>query len=297
MISTPATPTAAALASGPSTPRAEDVPLPAAAVAQLRQQGFLVQPLLSLEEARLAREAAFRLVAPPYERRTEPAVGQAFFPWDEEGLNAVPLHPRLWAWGRQLLGPTARLRTGYVWVKYADGAYDTGVHTDFANNTLGPDLGEEDDFQHLSILVYLDAVDAGLAPILMVPNGAPDHATVPVTGPAGTACIYSMFTRHTASTFRDPGHRVAMWVNIARWDRPWDHALRFKVHTPREQAAMRRIIAQATPSQREVLGFPPPGDPVWTPRFLAGMVRRYPGFDPAPYAVRPDATADPVVRG
>jgi hypothetical protein len=43
-----------------------------------------------------------------------------------------------------------------------------------------------------------------------------------------------------------------------------------------------RFMAEATPRQRELVGFPPPGDPLWTP-FIEGMAARYPGFDPEPY--------------
>jgi hypothetical protein len=42
-------------------------------------------------------------------------------------------------------------------------------------------------------------------------------------------------------------------------------------------------MTEATPRQRELLGFPPPGDPLWTERFIAGMATRYAGFDPEPY--------------
>ena len=46
---------------------------------------------------------------------------------------------------------------------------------------------------------------------------------------------------------------------------------------------MRRFMADASPRQRELLGFPPPGDPLWSERFSAAMATRYPGFDPTPY--------------
>ena len=48
-------------------------------------------------------------------------------------------------------------------------------------------------------------------------------------------------------------------------------------------AAMHRFMAEATPRQRELLGFPPPGDSLWTEEFIAGMATRYPGFDAEPY--------------
>ena len=47
--------------------------------------------------------------------------------------------------------------------------------------------------------------------------------------------------------------------------------------------AMKRFMAEASPRQRELLGFPPPGDALWTPAFIQGMAERYPGFDPGPY--------------
>jgi len=48
-------------------------------------------------------------------------------------------------------------------------------------------------------------------------------------------------------------------------------------------AAMNRFMAEATPRQRELLGFPPPGDSLWTEEFIAGMATRYPEFDAEPY--------------
>jgi len=51
---------------------------------------------------------------------------------------------------------------------------------------------------------------------------------------------------------------------------------------------MLRFMIEASPRQRELLGFPQPGDSLWTESFIEGMVTRYPGFDPAPYyAARP----------
>ena len=46
---------------------------------------------------------------------------------------------------------------------------------------------------------------------------------------------------------------------------------------------MNRFMAEATPRQRELLGFPAPGDGLWTEKFIEGMAKRYKGFDPAPY--------------
>ena len=45
-------------------------------------------------------------------------------------------------------------------------------------------------------------------------------------------------------------------------------------------------MARMTPSQREVFGFPPAGDPYWTEETLAGVQLRYPDMDMSPYRRR-----------
>jgi hypothetical protein len=255
-------------------------------IADLRRDGFVVvEGLFAPDEIEAARQATFREVAPPYARRHEPVAKRDRFPWAEDALNQVPMNPRLIAALERLIGTRElQFRTGFVWVKYSGNDYWQAFHSDFRNNTLGPELDrEDDDFQHLSCFVHLDDVDDGLAPILMVPNGRPDSEARRITGPAGTVCFYSMFTRHSASSFSREGHRASMWVNVARKDRPWDWAIRFKAHTEPELANMAGFIGRASPRQLEFLGFPAPGHPLWTPKYLAGMCKRYPGFDPRPY--------------
>lgn len=249
----------------------------------LTRDGFIVNPLLTSAEAERARDGAFQHVAPPFALRHQARMGHDFFPWDDDGLNHAATHPDLIDACARILGTRAiQLLTGFVWVKYADVDYGAGFHIDYANNTLGPEL-VRDDFGHITVLIYLDDVDDALAPVLMVPNGRPDDQATPITGPAGTACIYSIFTRHSASAFRRAGHRVAMWVTVGRKDRPWDAAHRFGAHTAAHQSGMRRYIASATPRQLEFIGFPPVGDPLWSPAFLDGMCARYPGFDAGRY--------------
>ena len=46
---------------------------------------------------------------------------------------------------------------------------------------------------------------------------------------------------------------------------------------------MNRFLQQATPRQREVVGFPPPGHPYWDEDTLAGVAARYPAMDMTPY--------------
>ena len=55
-----------------------------------------------------------------------------------------------------------------------------------------------------------------------------------------------------------------MWVGFTRKNRPWDGGRTFTYKSGAQGAAMNRFMAEATPRQRELLGFPPPGDPLWT---------------------------------
>ena len=124
-----------------------------------------------------------------------------------------------------------------------------------------------------------DEVAATTAPIRMVANGRPDEEFVPMIVPGGSVCLYSIYTRDAASEFAGTsGHRP-----VTRKDRPWDGARTSTYKSGAGSEAMRRFLVEATPRQRELLGFPPPGDPLWTERFTAAMATRYPGFDPASY--------------
>src|SRR5206468_2198021 len=64
--------------------------------------------------------------------------------------------------------------------------------------------------------------------------------------------------------------------------------------SPAGQApALQRFLERATPRQRELLGFPPPGHPYWNRETLAGVAARYPGMDMTPYR---DACRETGVR-
>ena len=172
-------------------------------------------------------------------------------------------------------------------MKYAGEEYATGLHIDYGNNTLGP-IVEPDDFAHVCGFYCFDDVKEGMAPICIVPNGRPDEEFVPMVVPGGSICLYSIFTRHTASDFTAAkGHRPVEWVCFSRKDRLWDGGRSFTYKSGARDTAMHRFIAEATPRQRELLGFPPPGDPLWTESFTEAMAMRYSGFAPPPYHTAP----------
>ena len=255
-----------------------------------REQGFLiVENFLTPDERDAALDGFFSLFAPSYDHyiannHENDTPREFLFPWDHSGLNHATTHPDLIDAAERLLSTReVRLCEGHLGMKYAGEDYGTGLHIDYGNNTLGPII-EPDDFAHVCCFYCFDDVKEGMAPICMVPNGRPDDEFVPMIVPGGSVCLYSIFTRHSASDFTAPeGHRPVEWVCFSRKDRPWDGGRTFTYKSGARGAAMTRFMAEATPRQRELLGFPPPGDPLWTEPFTEAMATRYAGFDPAPY--------------
>src|SRR5207253_10332461 len=100
---------------------------------------------------------------------------------------------------------------------------------------------------------------------------------VPVTVSAGSLLIYSMRTWHRGSALRAPAgarfsHHMGYRAGAYRWlgQSCFQH--------DGGQPEMDHFLEQATPRQREVLGFPPPGHRYWDEETLAGVAARYPGM-------------------
>ena len=263
-------------------------------VARYQQQGFvIIEDFLTKGERRAALDGFYRFFAPPYDEylaknQQNDTPQQILFPWDHSGLNHVTVHPDLIEVAGRILGTREiRLCEGHLGMKYAGEEHGVGFHIDYGNNTLGPVI-EPDDFMNLACFYCFDEVKEGMAPIQMVPNGHPDEEAVSMIVPGGSVCLYSVFTRHSASPFAAAaGHRPVMWVGFTRKDRSWDGGRTFTYKSGAGTAAMTRFLVEATPRQRELLGFPPVGNPLWSAAFIQGMVERYPGFDPDPYFAAP----------
>lgn len=259
-------------------------------IATFKRQGFLiVDGFLSPTEAVAAREAFFKVFAPPYEQwiaQGKPAKrGNYLFPFGEAGLDFAGTHPDLVDAAERIIG-TRHIRMGefHLGIKYAGEEHWNAFHIDYGNNTLGPEP-DCDDYNHVAVFFCFDEVKQGMSPILMTPNGRPDSEAVPMLCSPGSICFYGMGTRHSASPWTAPhgGHRPTAWVSFVRADRPWDAARTFTYKSGAKPDAMAKFIAQASPRQRELIGFAPVGDPQWTDKLIDGMAQRYPGFDPAPY--------------
>ena len=258
-------------------------------IATYRSRGFaVVEQFLDAAEVASAMAGFHQVFAPDFagfQQGKLPDYGQALFPWNHSGLNQACVHPELIHTAERIIGTRdIRLADSDINVRYATQTVEERFHIDHGNNTLAPELPE--DHSNITLALVLTEVKPGMAPTLVVPKGAADHEAVPMCLPAGSLYIYStMHTRHSASPFTAPtGLRATMWTIWCRSDRPWEgRSFTYKSAGYQKEPALVRFIAESTPRQLEMIGFPPPGHQLWTNDYLDGMAKRYPGFRTEPY--------------
>ena len=186
------------------------------------------------------------------------------------------------------------------WAKYAGtGDFEQALHLDYEGNSL---VVPRDDgsYRQINMILYYTDVNDELGPTCVVPSedtrdeqiwptfrprkkfpGIYRHE-IPILASAGTLLVFSMRTFHRASEMTaDFGARFSHHMV---W-RGADHVFQgfHQWSQLGEKAELKRFIQRATPRQREVLGFPPPGDPYWNDQTLAMVSAHYPRMDMSPY--------------
>jgi hypothetical protein len=271
----------------------------------------VVAPFLDDDELRLARAALDRQF-PDWEtctsrideyrpQFTSNGLLVAEFPFTEQVLNRITLHPELVAVVRGLVGTDdIRLTQSLVVAKYAGTFdHDQELHTDFDNNSL---VVPRDDgiFRQIPAILYLTDVTLDLGPTYYVRQRysadiqlSPRHKSraahpelyrheEPLCVPAGSLLLHTMSGFHRGSRIRaEAGSRVTLhlvyrsaaceWQGWSAWPRL------------SQQPAMQGFLTHANPHERTLLGFPSPGHEYWTEDTLSGVALRYPGIDLAPY--------------
>lgn len=224
------------------------------------------------------------------------------FPYVGDALNRVAVHPFLVEFAERLLGRRdIALSHGAIVGKYAGkGDYDQELHMDFTNNTLAYPV-RRSEYSDIPMIVYYTDVTADLGPTYVVsdqltrdlpPRGQrfyppaefPElyEAEQPATVPAGSALIYSMRTLHRGSAMRaSTGVRFSQFVAFHSSGPRWLGSTSFQ--GAGGSAEMDHFLTTASPRQRELVGFPAPGDPYWDAESLAGVAARYPEMDMTPY--------------
>jgi hypothetical protein len=226
---------------------------------------------------------------------------QIEFPFATDRLNYNSTHPRIISLVEQLLGTSEILLSqSAIWAKYAGtGSFEQTMHLDYEGNTL---VVPRDDgaFRQVNLILYYSDVTLELGPTFVVSQSKTRRAGLwPTFRPrpkypalykhekamaasAGSLLIFSMMTFHRAGEITTgTGARFSHHLVYRGADCPFNGYHQYSQFG--EKPEMKRFIQQATPRQREMLGFPPPGHPYWTPQTLAAVAARYPRMDITPY--------------
>lgn len=103
----------------------------------------------------------------------------------------------------------------------------------------------------------------------------------------GTVLFYRHDTWHRGTPLKPGGFRLAHNIAYRRADCEWINTVHvgWSWSMYLEDQMMERLIADASPDQRTVLGFPAPGSHYWCPETIEAVDARYGplGFDIEPY--------------
>jgi ectoine hydroxylase-related dioxygenase (phytanoyl-CoA dioxygenase family) len=245
-------------------------------------------------------------------------IGDVHGPFSETALNAVATHPTLLAFARRVIGVSSlSLRNSHLSAKYYGFAdYDQFHHCDFGMHTLT--YPRDDSTYHiLAAIVYYTDVSLELGPTCVLPHDVTrrqfetpfagrsgvgrspfggsnlrwqlvrsEHPQlyeqeVPVIVPAGSALLYNIRTFHRGTAFSGEGARFAHFLTYYSANHAWTGLQGWGRFGAEE--GMQHFLSSATPPERELVGFPGPGDPFWNEETLRGVAARYPAMDMTPY--------------
>lgn len=284
-------------------------------VDQYREHGFaIVENFLSEEELHGAREELKELLPgwieysddqtldpPPWPNPTPRRRNIFRFPYPGKWLNHITLHPELRAFAREFTnGEDLYCEQGSLSAKKkGDGSdQDQVMHCDFTNHTLAypPDLPE---YWQTAYLLYYTDVDIDSAPTAVCSfKHYPESLRWPsfysreqrpelydnevkVVVPAGGLFAYSMRTFHRGTPFKKENSRVAEFITYSPAAWRWLGIDSWSIEAPRPE--FRVWIEQASPTERELFGFPHVGHSYWTEETIRGVNARYPKMDMLPY--------------
>lgn len=288
-----------------------------ASLAEVREQGFTIVPeFLDSDELAAAQECVWNTFPRPADYHTDPSAhprlatsqfaGLRLFPYEGWALNRLAFHPDLVdAVERYLATDDVQLYKIELWAKYSGATdYDQPLHRDFGNHSLVvprhdgwaaqvttfillSDVTELDGptmvvpLQHSQDIPFVpDEIEPGWP--FGLPRGSLAEFEVPVTGPAGSLFMYRTDVLHRGSNFRAEGRaRIAMLADFQARGPAWMGKLAWPNHALSPWWV--DTMARATVRERDLFGFPRPGDPYWNEQTLADVGRRYPPMDMTPY--------------
>jgi hypothetical protein len=278
----------------------------------LIEHGFAVVPgFLSADQVRAARADVLKYFPTPGELATTPHRYQAIlddpehlqveFPFDADVINYNSVHPDIIDLVERLLGTREILLSqSAIWAKYAGaGSFEQTMHLDYEGNTL---VVPRDDglFRQVNLILYYSDVTADMGPTHVVPQGLTRDLGLwppfrprkkwpklyeleqPILAKAGDMLMFSMRTFHRAGEITaEAGARFTQHLVYRSSQCPFNGYHQYSQFG--EKPEITRFVQNASPRQREMLGFPPPGHPYWNDETLKWVAKRYPEMDMAPY--------------
>jgi len=282
--------------------------VPDASLDEVRERGFtLLEGFLSSTELHAAQQALQLHFPTPEDYFADPArhdryaagqfAGVEEFPYRSWDLNRLAFHPDLVDAAERYLGTVElQLYKVELWAKYAGAAnYDQPLHRDYGSHSLvTPRL--EPRYQQLTSFIYLSDVTEEDGPTRIVPYergkdvpftplyiefGALADAEVSATGPAGTLLVYRTDILHRGSDLTGAGRsRFSLLADYQVRGTTWGGKMAWPKQAPDRWA---KLMPQCSVRERDVFGFPRPGDEYWNEQTVADVARRYPGMDMTPY--------------
>ena len=299
--------------------------VPDHALEELRERGYVVLPgFLDPDELAAAQQALWLHFPRPEDYFGDPGrysdfarsqfAGVEEFPYLSYDLNRLAVHPDLVDAAERYLGSAElHLYKVELWAKYSGAAnYDQPLHRDYGSHSLVTPRPEAR-YQQLTTFIYLSDVTEEDGPTRIVPypdgkafpytplwleRGAHRELEVSAVGPAGSLLIYRSDILHRGNNFSLPGRaRFSMLVDYQLRGTTWRGKMSWPKQYPERWS---EFLPRLSIRQRDLFGFPRPGDEYWTEQTLADVAARYPGMDmdpyrepawvPTPYsAVRPSA--------
>jgi hypothetical protein len=292
--------------------------IPDAKLDEVRERGFtVVEDFLSGDELAAAREALWLHYPRPEEYFTDPEKypdfgrsqfsGLYLFPYKSWHLNRLAFHPDLVDAAERLLGSAdLELYKVELWGKYAGAIdYDQAHHYDYGNHSLVVPRADGRFRQMTTFLLLSDVTELdGPTKVLpldltrdipyvprVLPMGEMFDREVAATGPAGSLLIYHTGVLHRGSNFAALGRsRFALLADYQARGAPWAGKMSWPGRAL--DPNMTEVFLRASPRERDLFGWPPPGHEYWNEQTLAGVAARYPGIDLTPYRVASTVPAD-----
>jgi hypothetical protein len=284
------------------------VKLSDATLDQVRHQGFaLVEGFLAPDELHAAQAALWSHFPTPEQYFAAPAAhpdyarsqfaGVEEFPYRSWALNRLAFHPDLVDAAERYLG-TADLHLYKVelWAKYAGAVnYDQPLHRDYGSHSLVAPRPDRR-YQQLTTFIFLSDVTEQDGPTRIVPYeqgrgvpftplylevGALADVEVGAVGPAGSLFIYRTDILHRGSDFAGAGRaRFSILADYQVRGTTWGGKMAWPKQSPGRWA---KLMPECSVRERDLFGFPRPGDDYWNEQTRADVALRYPGMDMTPY--------------